>query len=117
MNSNQTTGPSFYEAIDAARVLAAFFDESAITHQQAQDVLVLRSFAQISADLSAKHGSSKEGIRKIAALAYLKEQLEVAIEDEIIAARGHSGTTSWADIGDAIGVSRQAAQQKYGSIQ
>lgn len=51
---------------------------------------------------------------ELAELAALRTDLDQAIAQAVAGQR--SGGRSWAGIGDALGITRQAAQQRYGSI-
>jgi hypothetical protein len=51
---------------------------------------------------------------ELAELVALREDLDAAIEAAVIGQRTGAASRSWAQIGDALGISRQAAQQRYG---
>lgn len=48
---------------------------------------------------------------ELAELVALRDELEAAIA---VAVTGQQARTSWQRIGDALGITRQAAQQRYG---
>jgi DNA-directed RNA polymerase specialized sigma24 family protein len=64
-----------------------------------------------TAQLSTSLGSDDPaiGLRAVVALRRLADQVEAA---QVEAARQHGW--SWEEIGDALGVSRQAVHKKYG---
>jgi DNA-directed RNA polymerase specialized sigma24 family protein len=61
----------------------------------------------LSADISSDDPAV--GLRAVVALRRLAEQIE---SRQVLAARLHGW--SWEDIGDALGVSRQAVHKKHG---
>ena len=52
-------------------------------------------------------------LAKLYDLAALRDALDEAISET--AARAHDGQSSWADVGQALGISRQAAQKRFAS--
>lgn len=111
MNSNQT--PSTQQAIEAARILGLYFENADLDHKQNDEGDTLSAFAQAGAEASKTYGQKSANMREISALVYLQEQMQYAIAD--IVDRARVSGESWADIGDAMGISRQAAQQRFGS--
>src|SRR3954451_22007980 len=81
---------------------------------QSEVLEIIRAMAQANSAENEQHGSSNGLLRELSFLADLQFQIEAVKENIIDLARTtDGGANSWADIGDAIGVSRQAAQQKY----
>jgi hypothetical protein len=54
-----------------------------------------------------------ESLRQIAELAQQREQVDVELEASVREAR--AAQRSWSEIGTMLGVSKQAAQRKYGA--
>ncbi len=54
-----------------------------------------------------------EALRRIAELAQQRDDLDVDLAESVQAAR--AANRSWSEIGAMLGVSKQAAQRKYGS--
>lgn len=52
-------------------------------------------------------------LRRIAAIAQERERLDLQLRDAVVQARADG--RSWSEIGLMLGVSKQAAQQKYGT--
>lgn len=111
MNTNQT--PSTEQAIEAARILGLYFNGTGIDHEQHDESDAIQAFATAGAAASGVYGQKSANMRELTALTYLQEQMAYVVEDIIDRAR--LNRESWADIGDAIGVSRQAAQQRFGA--
>lgn len=107
------TTPSTQQAIEAARILGQYFDNPNLDHSQKDEENTLHSFAQAHSDSMASLSHSNEDTSQLAALAYLQEQIGYVVWD--IVDRERKSGQSWANIGDALGVSRQAAQQRYGT--
>lgn len=59
----------------------------------------------------ADSGCDQRGIKVIEALEYLKRRCEAMEKQMVDAERSQGG--SWAEIGEALGISRQAAQQRF----
>lgn len=53
-----------------------------------------------------------EGLR---ALAGLRSELDRAIQEAVTRLRGEPWNYSWADVGRALGIRRQSAQERFGS--
>jgi hypothetical protein len=58
---------------------------------------------------AAERGDPAEGLHAVVVLRRIADRLE---RRNVIAARGHGWT--WQQIGDALGVSRQAVHKKHG---
>lgn len=52
-----------------------------------------------------------EGLR---ALAGLRSELDQAIQESVTRLRGEPWNYSWADVGRALGIRRQSAQERFG---
>ena len=83
----------------------------AVTKTRAEHAADLEAWAD-RVSVSELHEADTQGLRAIAELADRREHVEEQITAAVRAAR--QANRSWAEIGVMLGVSKQAAQRKYG---
>lgn len=50
-------------------------------------------------------------------LVALRDELDTTIDETVVALRSEPWTYSWSQIGEALGISRQAAQKRWGHLE
>lgn len=83
-----------------------------VTRSRARRAAALESWAD-NVETSQLREADTDSLRKIAELAQRRDQVDVELAESVRAAR--TANRSWSEIGAMLGVSKQAAQRKYGS--
>ncbi|MHB1138802.1 MAG: hypothetical protein ACYC2O_07580 [Microthrixaceae bacterium] len=81
-----------------------------MTRSRAERTAALEAWAVDPTDLRE---ADTDSLRRIAELAQQREQVDSELADTVRAAR--AARRSWSEIGAMLGVSKQAAQRKYGT--
>jgi hypothetical protein len=85
---------------------------NAVTPSRADRAAALEQWAD-AVDPADLRPADTDALRRIAELAQQRDDLDVDLAESVGAAR--AAHRSWSEIGVMLGVSKQAAQRKYGS--
>jgi hypothetical protein len=83
-----------------------------MTKTRAERLAALEAWAE-SVDPAELRSADTDALRHIAELAQRRDDVDVALAKTVRAAR--AAHRSWSEIGAMLGVSKQAAQRKYGT--
>lgn len=84
----------------------------AMTKSRAERAVALESWAD-AVDPAELREVETDSLRHIAELAQQRDQVDAELAESVRAAR--AAHRSWSEIGAMLGVSKQAAQRKYGT--
>ncbi|MFN8017277.1 MAG: hypothetical protein U0P45_04045 [Acidimicrobiales bacterium] len=83
-----------------------------MTKTRAERSAALEAWAD-TVDPADLRDADTDALRRIAELAQQRADLDAELAEAVVAARAHH--RSWSEIGAMLGVSKQAAQRKYGT--
>ncbi len=84
----------------------------AVTKSRSERAAALESWAD-NVDPSDLREADTDSLRHVAELAQRRDQVDAELTESVRAAR--AANRSWSEIGAMLGVSKQAAQRKYGA--
>ena len=83
-----------------------------VSKSRAERAAALEAWAD-SVDPADLRSADTDSLRHIAELAQQRDQVDSELAESVLAAR--AAKRSWSEIGAMLGVSKQAAQRKYGA--
>ncbi len=83
-----------------------------VTKTRAERAAALEAWAD-AVDPADLRDADTDALRRIAQLAQQRADLDAELTTAVVTARAHH--RSWSEIGAMLGVSKQAAQRKYGT--